>query len=113
MQIIRTTVWTKYDSRIRTDELSAEQEMDENDEGEIRRRTISKLSNGKNDGKTLEMTERKKSDVAASEEETSSRIPLMIEQHNNHYTTNMSSSSNDSSSYLNQGTHISKCIMSI
>ena len=79
--------------------------MEENDENEIRRRAISTSSAAKTDGATLEMSERKKSDVTTMSRDESSRIPFMIEQHSQKYTTNIStSSSNDSTPFLKQGT---------
>ncbi|XP_066936601.1 sodium/mannose cotransporter SLC5A10-like isoform X2 [Clytia hemisphaerica] len=70
--IIRTTVWTKYDSRIRSDELSEQNDMEENDQNEIRRRFTS--TGSETDGATLEMKERQ---TTTKDSDDNSRVPLM------------------------------------
>ena len=95
-QTIRTTVWTKHDSRIRSDELTEQHDMEENDQNEIRQRHHRRRDNSSNnDGDdnaqvTMEMAERKSS-TRDGDAGDNSRVPLM--SRNALYST---SSSNDS-----------------
>jgi len=57
--IIRTTVWTKHDSTIRSDEMTEEKELEIIDEYELRRRTSSLV---KTEGIDMKSTENKESE---------------------------------------------------
>ena len=93
-------MWTKYDSRIRSDEINELHDMEQNDQNEIRQRHNSRHSNNDTGGDdanqagTMEMTDRKSTLRGTADD--NSRVPLM--SRNALYLTD---SSNDS--MTNQG----------
>ena len=93
-------MWTKYDSRIRSDEINELHDMEQNDQNEIRQRHNSRHSNNDNDGDdpnqagTMEMTDRKITSRGTADD--NSRVPLMSRS-----ASYLTDSSNDS--MTNQG----------
>lgn len=75
-QVIRTTVWTKHDSRIRSDELTEAHDMEENDENELRRRRSLRNHSNNEDNDAMEMKDQKQNS-SFPESDENSRVPLM------------------------------------